>query len=435
MIAALMVVFAVASFGLIHVQLDLARAKEQRATVDAQRAFYMAEAGLAEAFQGVASGKSGNVGTPEEPARFANGIFFTTADESDDGRITLTSTGLCGAGRATVAIVIERVSESTAALGFFGDDLVTVEAGATVDSYDSRSGPYTPLSASSAGAAQIGCNGDVTVGGNALSPTKIYGDARPGPDGLLTKSRQATITGTTAPFLTAKELPAVEVPSLPLRSNVSTTLLSPAKTLPGGEGSYNELRVGALGKMTIHGPAKLVVGQLQVDATGELVLNSSGGPIELYVTNRLQLAALSKITTPGADSRGVTLSITAPPASGTAIPLSSTGKFYGTIVAPATGLTVGSAFEVFGALAADRLTISAGARMHFDVALLSPDASEGTLPVFLGWQLVELPNVAIVKLREDALGSLQEAGVTVRSSSDSHFDLGELVNTLLGTRR
>ena len=85
--------------------------------------------------------------------------------------------------------------------------------------------------------------------------------------------------------------------------------------------------------------------------------------------------------------------------------------------------------------AADRLTIAAGGKLHFDVALLSPDASEGALPVFLGWQLVELPNVAIVKLREDALGSLQEAGVDVRSSSDAHFDLGELVNTLLGTRR
>lgn len=436
MVAALLVVFAVASFGLVHVQLDLAKAREQRATVDAQRAFYMAEAGLAEAFQGVAAGRSGNVGTPEEPARFANGIFFTTADESDDGRITLTSTGLCGAGRATVAIVIERVSESTAALGFFGDDLVAVEAGATIDSYDSRSGPYVPLGGSSAGAAQVGCNGDVQVDGTLLTPTKIYGDARPGPDGLLTKAKPATITGSTAPFLTAKEMPVVEVPSLPLRANVATSLLSLQKTLPGGEGSYRELRVGALGKMTINGPAKIVVNSLQVDATGELVLNSSAGPVELYVTGGLQFAALSKISTPGNDARDVTVSITAPPpAVGASITLGSTGKFYGTVVAPEAPLTIGSAFEVFGAVAADQLTLAAGGKLHFDVALLQPEAAEGVLPQFLGWQLVELPNVAIVKLREDALGSLQEAGVDVRSSSDAHFDLGELVNTLLGTRR
>jgi Tfp pilus assembly protein PilX len=112
MIAALLVVFAVATMGMIHVQLDLSRAREQRGAIDTKRAFYMAEAGLAEGFNGIASGKSGNVGTEDEPARFANGVFFTTADDEGDGRVTLTSTGMCGAGRATLSIVIERTSAS-----------------------------------------------------------------------------------------------------------------------------------------------------------------------------------------------------------------------------------------------------------------------------------------------------------------------------------
>jgi Tfp pilus assembly protein PilX len=51
MIAALLVVFAVATLSMIHIQLDLAKAREQRAAVDTKRAFYLAEAGLAGCWQ------------------------------------------------------------------------------------------------------------------------------------------------------------------------------------------------------------------------------------------------------------------------------------------------------------------------------------------------------------------------------------------------
>jgi hypothetical protein len=53
-------------------------------------------------------------------------------------------------------------------MGFFGDEQVTVRAGALIDSYDSRVGPYVPPAERGGpptGSARVGCNGSVSVGG------------------------------------------------------------------------------------------------------------------------------------------------------------------------------------------------------------------------------------------------------------------------------
>jgi len=436
MIAALLVVFAVATLGMIHVQLDLSKAREQRGAVDTKRAFYIAEAGLAEGFNGVAMGKSGNVGTEEEPARFANGVFFTVADDEGDGRVTLTSTGMCGAGRATLSIVLERTSESAASMGFFGDEQVTIGQGAFVDSYDSRLGVYVPPLLGALGlmgGARVGSNEGVQVGGPG-GTTTVYGDARPGPEGVLVRSARTTITGSTAPYLTSTALPAVEVPSYPSYGSVSTTPSVPLATITPGDRAYTELRVKKNGKMTIQGPARIVVDRLLVEKGGELVLNAANGPIKLYVTAGLNLADGSNVSTPARDPRAVSMLVSAKPAEDPAatppVQLAATGAYHGTIYAPFATVSIPRTLEVFGAASANRLTVQASAKLHFDLALLIAGSDEESLPKFLGWRLVELPDVPVVKLRYDALNELEAAGVDVKPSKDAHFDIGALAAKL-----
>ena len=124
-IPALLVVLLTATLSMIYLQVSLAKNKEQRTSVDAKRAFYMAEAGLAESFNGLCLGKSGDVGTEDLPAEFANGLFYVTAKDEGQGRMTLKSTGLCGAGRATLSIVVQRQPDQVASRGFFADQGVT----------------------------------------------------------------------------------------------------------------------------------------------------------------------------------------------------------------------------------------------------------------------------------------------------------------------
>lgn len=437
MIAALLVVFAVATLSLIHIQLDLAKAREQRSAVDSKRAFYMAEAGLAEAFNGIVSGKSGNVGTPDEPARFANGVFFTSAHEEGLGRVTLTSTGLCGAGRATLAIVIERSSNSIASMGFFGDEAVTIEAGALVDSYDSRQGPYRPSMLPVGGpyptGARVGSNQSLTVGG-ASGSTSVYGDARPGPAGILVRGNNTTISGSTAPFLTSTTLPPIVVPDYPQQGTFQTSLLRPLQTVAAGERAYDLLRVKALTKMIIKGPARIVVQDLVVDSLGELAIDTSEGPVSIYVTDWVGMKSGSRITTGTGDPRSVSLLVTASAVvdqdgNGTLdqpVSLAATGSFSGTIYAPDAAVSIPSSLQVFGAATGKQLTIKAGAKMHFDTSLQVAGEDEEQLPELIGWRLVELPSVGVVKLRYDALSELLRGGVNIVNSATAHFNIGVL---------
>jgi hypothetical protein len=142
LVASLFVVMAVSALSIAFLQLSLSKSREGRSSVDAKRAFYMAEAGLSEAFTAIRMGRSGNVGTEEEPAKFATGVFWVVAEEQEDQTCLLTSTGLCGTGRASLSVIVDKTESSVPALGVFGDDDVVIEEGALIDSYDSRLGEY-----------------------------------------------------------------------------------------------------------------------------------------------------------------------------------------------------------------------------------------------------------------------------------------------------
>src|SRR5271156_4380700 len=142
LLAAVLVVMMVAVLSLAYLQLSLNKNLEQKASVDAKRAFYMAEAGLSEAVIALASGQSGAVGSPSIPAKFGNGVFYVTTHDEDNGKTTLTSTGLCGCGRSALSMVVDTKKPGVAALGVFSDGTVTIEKGALIDSYDSRQGSY-----------------------------------------------------------------------------------------------------------------------------------------------------------------------------------------------------------------------------------------------------------------------------------------------------
>ncbi len=428
MIAALLVVFAVATLSLIHIQLDLSKARETRASVDSKRAFYMAEAGLAEAFYGIVAGDSGNVGTAEEPARFADGVFFTTAQEEGLGRVSLSSTGMCGAGRATLGIVIERSSDSVASLGFFGSENVVIEDGVTVDSFDSRKG----ITSRTKSGAQVGSNQSLTVGG-AVKNTTIKGDARPGPSGVLLLGSKASVTGTTAPFLTSNQLPSVQVPSYTAEGSITTSLLKALATVPAGEHSYDDLRVVGLTKMIIRGPARVVVKNLVVDSLGELAIDTTYGPVELYVTDWLNLKSGSKFGTGTGDPRSTSVFVTASvikdqDGNGSLdqpVILGATGTFRGAIYAPRAAVSIPSTLEIYGSATAQRLTLKNGGKFHFDEALLEAGVDEGGLPKLIGWRIIQLPDVPEVKLREDALTALTEKLGKVTKSAKSHLKLGK----------
>jgi len=423
---ALIVVVLVATLSMVYVQVSLAKNKEQRGSVDAKRAFYMAEAGLAEGFNGLCLGKSGNVASEDTPAEFGVGIFWTKATELGQGRVKLESTGLCGAGRAALAMTVERQPDSIGALGFFGDQAITVEGGALIDSYDSRSGPYTgqallaPIGSLLSMGAKVGGNADITVLGTLLRPAKVYGDVKPGPQGTLFRSANSIITGSMAPSASTIPFPAVEIPVVASGTDL-TVKSGVAETLSSGLHGVKKIKVKSGGALTIYGPTTIVADSLELEARGALKIDATSGPVKVFIKEGLNLAASSHLGTLTNDPLGISIQV----AGTQGVTLETNGNFYGSIYAPNTAVSIPSSFIVYGAVVAKDLTLKAGGQLHFDRALTATSSESNGTPRLLGWHIVELPNVAIVQLRYDALADLIRQGKTPQKARDAHREVGE----------
>ena len=115
--------------------------RRQVAEVEELRAFYIAEAGLAEAYLAIHTGKRGQVGSMETPATFDGGLLWVDASFSSDTRMELESTASFGRAAMTLGLVVDRVPEP---LGFFADTEVNVESGVIIDGFNSEEGGYVP---------------------------------------------------------------------------------------------------------------------------------------------------------------------------------------------------------------------------------------------------------------------------------------------------
>ncbi|NOT30637.1 MAG: hypothetical protein HOP15_09350 [Planctomycetes bacterium] len=138
LILALVVVASVAGISLGLLRITQATTARQSHAVDDKRAFYLAEAGLSQAYFGLGAGMSGQIGSIEAPALVGDGLAWVDATERADGLLVLRSTGLCSAGRATLEVVVERVEEIP---GIFADEEISIDAPFLVDGYDPEQ-PY-----------------------------------------------------------------------------------------------------------------------------------------------------------------------------------------------------------------------------------------------------------------------------------------------------
>ena len=131
---ALIVVTMVAALGAAFLRVSTAVTQRQSGEVETLQAFYLAEAGLAESFQALRIGRSGQVGSETAPALYGDGLLWVDASDTIDDQVRLESTALCGMGRATLSLVVEPVEVP---LGFFSDEDLLVDSVLLVDGFNS----------------------------------------------------------------------------------------------------------------------------------------------------------------------------------------------------------------------------------------------------------------------------------------------------------
>ncbi len=425
MIIALVVVLVVTGLGMTFLQLNLAITERVGQSAHDKRAFYIAEAGLAEAYWGLGAGKSGEVGSVAAPASFGNGLFWVERTDEGGGVLRLESTGMYGRGRATLALTVQAVEETVeppsglVSLGGF-----RVREGSMIDGYDSSLGSYAgqivPLSLpphADAGAV-IRSNGDVIVEGSFFRPSHVFGDVIAGPGDTVSTSLFGRVHGNTSAADTPIELPPVELPTIAQTTDLDHDDLTP-RVIAAGDHGYTELRVGSHATVILQGPMTLLVDELELDWRARLLLDDTGGPIQIFVRDSLELESGSVLTSQTQDPTSVTIHVAADDTGSgdRSIHLAADTDFHGSIYGPLASAYVSRDFELFGGLAVARASLDESVRMHLDTQL----AVQGGVrePEVLAWRIVQSPGPVASK-RTDPWSILGVDAASARSPAESH---------------
>ncbi|MBI1382679.1 MAG: hypothetical protein GC161_16510 [Planctomycetaceae bacterium] len=423
----LTVVTVVALLSAMMLQLSSAHWKREAAAVDQKRAFYIAEAGLAESIWGLVRGQSGIVGTQELPVRFGDGVYWTNALGDDAGVVHVSSTAMCGQARAKLDIAIELYYQNALNLGAFSAGNMTVGAGAYVDAYNSKNGPYiAPLLGLLTTPVKIGSNGDVSVAGiRGLVPTQILGSVIPGPNKSVSAGLGTLILGDTTPREEAVELPAILIPDVPLFGPM-TVGHGATGTLPSGEYAGPNLSVASGGTGLIVGPAIVVVDTLSLAAGAKLRIDNSAGPVEIYVRQSMTTAAGSQIQNLNQNPRGLMFWLDMHPRTGGVLSLAHGGPFHGSMYAPKAPIAIPATSEYFGSVVSSALTIPANGRLHVDLSAGQIGTTDVSASV-LHWRPAAVPAELTRDLRYEPLADFAERGIDLPAPSSAHTPIEKAV--------
>ena len=377
LIYATVVSVAIAGMCVALLTVNLPTSKARAQSQNDQRSFYAAEAGLSDAYmrltEGVVAWPDDEpllLGSAEAPIAFGTTAYWVEVNHLDDHTYSLTSTGIDGAARERLELVLSEEPTGFFQYAAFGDSGVVVDSNSFVDSFDSSLGPYDSQVKGGHDYAKenghVGSNGDILLKAN----TKIHGDAHPGLGHVVDDSKPGVlVTGSTDPADAKMELAAIDVPAL---ASAGTYAGSSSLVLGPGNVHYSSITMKGHTKLTLVGPATVVVDKFLLKTNAELNFDTTGGPVDLYATGDFVLQSNSSVTTPTDSALDVTLylsgnNMTKTPA--TQVQLASNAQFVGAIYAPEVKVSLSSNFDIYGSLMCGFVDLSSNTGIHFDEAL------------------------------------------------------------------
>ncbi len=495
----LIVVMTVSLLSLGLLQLTNSLGRRQKYSVEDKRAFYVAEAGLAEAYYGLSTGGTGDVGSITAPVTLGGGLVWVEATEEENGNLRLTSNGLHGAGRSTLEIVVEPIEEP---FGIFSDGPIEISEPVLIDGYDSDASPYdeqvvlgkltvdpvypylhddtgnqilfyeglfyryqrsegnvyrfdavldhtahpelgiehddfiddwcglfcgdfddheyesvltyfagipqvvvedpeaeptgpaSELGPTTGGGGLVGSNGSITLSDPTDSGVEIFGDLAPGPGEEATVGESVLHTGEILARAEPLVLAPVSVPDVELLPGfIHDSAI--VRILPPADIGYESIEVRGDSQVTLQGPGTLVVNDFTLRDGATLLIENDGGSVNVYVLNSVDFRSGSRIDVTSQDPSKLSIQVAGPDRS---VTLAGQSLFHGMVYAPESEVSIGDAFEIFGSLAAGRLVLAPGARLHFDSGTLG-DSGAVPLPKLVGWRIDEVPTA--IKQRTD----------------------------------
>jgi hypothetical protein len=432
---ALLLVMSAALVSVVTLQRGLQQWKDQATSSSEKLAFYMAEAGLADAIDDVRSGGSGNIGTSELPAAYGSGAFWVETVTDAHGVVHVTSTGLYDrtAHRLTQAIRKPRLPLGD--YGFFGSAGVSVGEDVTIEALDlggeeaagsgGQSGgttpgvrialPEPPPVAQLGGLNLLGSDGAIEL----LAGSEVLGSVLAGPDALIDNVYGALVSGSMLPTDVVHALPDI---AMPVVSNTAGLTLAQNSSVSLGATTheYGAIFLNRRSRLTIVGPASLYASTLIVENGAVLALDTTNGPVHLYVDKHLGLRAGSKVTNSSGDASDAVFLVNARGAANhdavaddeEPVEWFTTQPFVGTLYAPYASVAIPADVSFQGSINALKLSIGDRSHMLFDPRVLDVDLFARDYE-FLSWRVLEIPAEEKARLRRDILREARERGDTL----------------------
>ena len=380
-----LLVSSLAAAALVMMTTIGASKREKQASKQEIGATFVAEAGMNAALLDLVTGGTGQVAT-EQNASFGGAEFAVIPADIGGGLTSLTATGNDGNSTATIEVVVQLVNSSLFAYGAFGDEGLTMDSNAFIDSYDSSLGDYASQEVNGQGNdtwanenGHAGSNNDITLESNS----GIHGNATPGPSSSTTLvGNNTSVSGSTAPAANTMPLDPLTIPSFPSSGSLA---VSGTEVIPSGNHHFDALVVKGTATLQINGPATVVFGSAELRSNAELLVDATNGPVEIYVIDDFILNSntLMASTTKNPGDLALLLESDNIINPGLTVDLDdvlfeSNAKFYGTIYAPNAAIDIDSNFELFGAIVARQLHLDSNSKIHFDEALLNSSSQSQT---------------------------------------------------------
>ncbi len=363
--------------------------RENRYDREAMRCFYVADGALSEAYTIFREKGLETLKATQYPRTMGGLQFRVSVTEGkldpllDDGLVRLLASATNGSDTARVAMTVR--IDLQPALGVFGDGLVLTNSNVLVDSFDSRVGTYaSQISGTRNGIpyarskAPVASNGNVQLFSNSM----FFGDAKAGPSKSVSVDGNSYVSGTIGKATAKTTLKPVTAPVLPVTG--SKKLDGPSQTLGPGDYHWSSLELYASSTLTIRGPARIVTEKLIIDSNARLLLDTSGGKVEVYVNGITELKS-NAIIRP-LDNRPASVSLYGTKL-GSSMLLDSNVQVTGRIYAPGVDITLKNDPQVWGSVVGRNLSLDSNAKVHVDEALLDGTSADGK-PVKISWQRV-----------------------------------------------
>ncbi len=431
---ALLLVMSAALVSVVTLQRGLQQWKSQATSSAEKLAFYMAEAGIADAIDDVRGGGSGNIGTLELPAVYGSGAFWVETVTDSHGVVFITSTGLYAGTSHRLSQALHKPELPIGDYGFFGSAGVSVGEDVTIDSLEiaeeeeppaGGTGGTTPVQrialpsapppAQLGGRKLLGSDGTIEL----LAGTEVLGSLLAGPDALIENVYGAVVSGSTLPDDVTHTLPDI---AMPVTSSTAalTVASNTTRTLATGTHEYGAIKVNSRARLTIVGPASVYASSLIVMGGGLVTINATNGPVHFYVENHLGLRSGGQIKNTSSDASNAVFLVNARGAANhdsvadleEPVEWQSSLAFCGALYAPYASVALPAATIFQGSINALKLTIGDGSHLTFDPRVMDIDLRARDYK-FLSWRVLEIPGDEKAVLRRDVVKEALERGDTL----------------------